>query len=148
MKRGLAFLLLCAPLLLCALSACADPRAMERQARELVFEKLSTPQMGVVVGPVVQQSKFAVVDWTRGGLEGGRILLRRDGGDWTMVLCGGAPMKRRPVLQKAGVPDGTAGVLVTKLLREESRIDDARRAQVERWKGLGVQVACPEAKES
>jgi hypothetical protein len=131
-----------------AAAACApDQGAEERAVRTLVFTQLSQPDMGAVVGPVVMQGKFAMVDWTRGSFTGGRTLLRKDKDGWTMMLCGGAPMKRRPVLEAAGVPDGTAGVLVTKLLREEARLNADRRAQVERWSGLrsdGKRVSCPE----
>jgi hypothetical protein len=132
-----------------AVAACApDPGKMEREARELVFKTLSQPDQPVVVGPVVMQDKFAVVDWTRGGLFGGRTLLRRDGKAWTMILCGGPPLRQRPTLIAAGVPDGTAGVLATKLMREELRLGD-RRDQIEKWRAVrtdGVKVACPEPK--
>ena len=75
-----------------------DRAAQEREARTLVFEKLSQPDLPVVVGPAVMQEDFAVVDWTRGAFGGGRTLLRRDKAGWTMILCGGAPLKSRPVL--------------------------------------------------
>jgi hypothetical protein len=130
-------------------AACAPDRgAEERAVRTLVFTELSQPELGVVVGPVVMQSDFAIVDWTRGAFSGGRTLLRKDKGAWTMVLCGGSPLKRRPVLEAAGVPDGTAGLLTTKLLREESRLG-ARRDQIERWSGVrtdGKRVPCPESR--
>jgi hypothetical protein len=130
-----------------ALAACAPDRGtQEREARVLVFEKLSQPDRAALVGPVVMQSDFAIVDWTR-GRDGGRTLLRRGRDGWSMVLCGGAPLKRRPVLEQAGVPDGTAGVLVTKLLREEGRLRDGRREQIDLWRGArtdGVKVDCPE----
>jgi hypothetical protein len=123
-----------------------DHAAQERAARTLVYEKLSQPDLPVVVGPAVLQEDFAVVDWTRGAFGGGRTLLRRDKAGWTMVLCGGAPLKSRPALERAGVPDGTAGVLVTKLRAEEARISGARLEQIERWAGLAGQGGCPEAR--
>jgi hypothetical protein len=123
-----------------------DRAAQEREARTLVFEKLSQPDLPVVVGPAVMQEDFAVVDWTRGAFGGGRTLLRRDKAGWTMILCGGAPLKSRPVLERAGVPDGTAGVLVTKLRAEEARISGARLEQIERWASLGGRGGCPEAR--
>ncbi len=110
-----------------------------------MFQKLSTADRPVVVGPAVTQSGFAVVDWTRGAFAGGRALVRKERGGWAFVLCGGAPLKRRPVLERAGVPDGAAGMLATKLLREESRVTDERRSQIEHWGGLGTNAAsCPE----
>ncbi len=49
------------------------PRATwSRAARVKVFTELSQPDMGVVVGPVVMQEDFAIVDWTRGSFSGGR----------------------------------------------------------------------------
>lgn len=140
--RRLAVLILT----LAAASCAPDPGALERAARTKVFTELSQPDMGVVVGPVVMQEDFAIVDWTRGAFSGGRTLLRRDKKDWTYVLCGGAPLKRRPVLESVGVPDGTAGVLATKLLREESRLDPIRRNQLDQWAGLkaGKAISCPE----
>jgi hypothetical protein len=140
-SAGLALLAL--PLL----AACSNPQHDERTAREFVFHKLSTPQLGVVVGPAVVQANFALVDWTRGGFTGGRALLKKADGGWAFVACGGAELHRRPAVQRAGVPDGTAGVLVTKILREESRITDDRRRQLDQWRGLGVTgVSCPQPK--
>jgi hypothetical protein len=133
--------------LVLAVAACAPDRgAEERAVRTKVFEELSQPDMGVVVGPVVMQDKFAMVDWTRGNFRGGRTLLRKDGKGWTMILCGGKPLTRRPVLEGVGVPDGTAGVLATKLLREESRVPAERRDQFDLWSGLGAKpgITCPE----
>lgn len=133
-------------LVLAAAGACApDPGKLEHAARTKVFTVLSQPDLAVVVGPAVVQGNFAVVDWTRGAFSGGRTLLRREHGDWTLILCGGAPLRQRPTLEKAGVPDGTAGLLATKLLREESRIG-ARLDQINAWRGVrtdGVKVACP-----
>lgn len=133
-------------LALVALASCGpDQRAEEHGARLFVFQKLSTPAASVVVGPAVLQSSFAVVDWTRGGLAGGRALLRRERDGWAFLACGGAPMKQRPTLERAGVPDGVAGVLATKLVGEESRLTGGRREQIEQWRGLGAPgVACPE----
>ena len=131
------------------LAACGpDIHEQEHQARTLVFEKLSTPDQPVVVGPAVMASNFAIVDWTRGGFSGGRTLLKRGPQGWALALCGGVPLRRRPVIEReGGVPDGAAGVLVTKLLREESRIDGARRDQIDRWSGgLPASAACPEAR--
>jgi hypothetical protein len=144
MRRGLALALLLAA------AACApDHGAEEREVRTLVFTELSQPDLGVVVGPVVMQSNYAIVDWTRGAFSGGRTLLRKDKGDWNMILCGGAPLKQRPTLEAAGVPDGTAGILAAKLVTEESRLNGERRAQIDKWSGLrldGKRVNCPEAR--
>jgi hypothetical protein len=130
------------------LSACGpDVHEQERQARTFVFERLSQPDQPVVVGPVVLASDFAIVDWTRGSLTGGRTLLKRGPKGWALALCGGVPLRRRPIVEReGGVPDGVAGVLITKLLREEFRIDDGRRNQIERWGGLPASVGCPEAR--
>jgi hypothetical protein len=133
-----------------AAAACApDTGAEERKVRTLVYQQLSQPDLGAVVGPVVMESNFALVDWTRGGLFGGRTLLRKDKGAWSMVLCGGEPLRKRPTIERAGVPDGTAGVLITKLLREESRLDVDRRNQLDKFRGArtdGKSVSCPEAR--
>jgi hypothetical protein len=123
-----------------------DIHEQEHQARTVVFERLSLPDQPVVVGPAVVASDFAIVDWTRGGFSGGRTLLRRGPKGWTLVLCGGAALRRRPIVEsQGGVPDGAAGVLMTKLLREESGLGD-RRDQLDRWAGLPAAVSCPEAK--
>jgi hypothetical protein len=131
-----------------ALAACGpDVHQQEQQARVLVFQKLSLPDQPVVVGPAVLFGDFAIVDWTRGSFAGGRTLLKRSPTGWTLALCGGAPLKRRPVVEReGGAPDGASGVLITKLLREEGRIDDARRDQLDRWRSLPPRVGCPEAR--
>jgi hypothetical protein len=131
-----------------ALAACApDVHEQERQARVLVFQRLSLPDQPVVVGPAVVARDFAIVDWTRGSFSGGRTLLRRGPKGWTLVLCGGAPLRRRPSVERqGGVPDGAAGVLITKLLREESRIDPDRRSQLDQFHSLPAAAGCPEAR--
>ncbi|OYX31615.1 MAG: hypothetical protein B7Y99_09810 [Caulobacterales bacterium 32-69-10] len=136
--------------LVLAVASCGpDPGAQERAARTKVFTDLSQPDMAVVVGPAVMQSNFAMVDWTRGSFRGGRTLLRRDGKDWTMILCGGKPLTERTVLEAAGVPEAAADGLVSKLLREEGRLDSSRRDQFDKWEGLGAPrgVTCPEPQE-
>jgi hypothetical protein len=63
------------------------------------------------------------------------------------VLCGGQPLRRRPIIEREGrVPDIAAGVLITKLWREEGRIDQTRRDQLDKWASLPATVACPEAR--
>ena len=135
-------------LLLGTLAGCGpDLHEQEHQARTMVFEKLSLPDQPVVVGPAVVASDFAIVDWTRGSFTGGRTLLKRGPSGWTLALCGGIPLRRRPVVEREGrVPDGVAGVLITKLLREESQLNADRRDQIDRWGGLPANSACPEAR--
>ncbi len=139
----------CAALLLLGtLAACGpDIHEQEHQARTLVFQKLSLPDQPVVVGPAVVASDFAIVDWTRGSFNGGRALLKWGPGGWSLALCGGIPLRRRPIVEReGGVPDGAAGVLVTKLLREESQLNADRREQIDRWGGLPASAGCPEAR--
>jgi hypothetical protein len=140
MRRALVALAL-------TLSACAppNPRALERQARVLVYEKLSTPEAPVIVGPAVVQGDYAMVDFTRGAFEGGRTLLRRDKDAWVLTLCGGAPLREPKALQGVGVPQAAASALTEKLIREENRLPD-RRPQFDKWRTLGGTVDCPEAK--
>ena len=143
-RRPLALLALAAS----GLAACTpDPREREHQARLFVYEKLSTPDQPVLVGPAVVASDFAVVDFTRGPFTGGRAQLRHEDGKWKIELCGGAPVRRRPIIEREGrVPDIAAGLLMTKLWAEEGRIDQARRDQLARWESLPPALGCPEAR--
>jgi hypothetical protein len=143
--RALALVVVAA---LAGLASCGpDKREREHQARLFVYQKLSQPGRPVVVGPAVVASDFAVVDFTRGAFTGGRVLLRREDGAWKLALCGGAPVRRRPIVEREGrVPDIAAGLLMTKLWAEESRIDQGRREQLDRWESLPPALGCPEAR--
>jgi len=137
---------LAVPVAAALLAGCADPRALEREARVMVYEQLSTPDAPVTVGPAVVRANYAMVAWTRTGPSGGRALLKRQGSKWTFALCGGAPMAKPETLAAAGVPEAEAKKLVNKLLLEEGRVDQRRRDQIERWQGLGAGVDCPAPK--
>lgn len=144
MNRAGARLALAAALALAA--GCSSGTGDEQAVRQLAFRSLSTPQAGAVVGPVVLQSGFAIVDFTQVA-HGGRVLLRKAGGDWTVLACGGDVLKRRPSVERLGVPDGTAGVLITKLLREEGRLSPDRQAAIAAYRGATLDQgkrACPE----
>ncbi len=142
---GRAFALLA---VVAGLVACGpDAHEREHQARLFVFKKFSLPDQPAVVGPAVVASDFAVVDFTRGPFAGGRVLLRHEEGVWKLALCGGAAVRRRPVVEREGrTPDIAAGLLMTKLWAEESRLDQARRDQLDRWPGLPPGLECPEAR--
>ena len=63
------------------------------------------------VDPVTLGSEYALAGWTQGD-RGGRALLRRGHGGWTVHVCGGDHLLDAQLLRKIGVSDGESKKLI------------------------------------
>ncbi len=69
--------------------------------------QFETPESPLMVEPVVIQGDHAIASWAQDG-KGGRALLERRDGVWTIVLCGGQDLRLPSFLSENGVSDADA----------------------------------------
>lgn len=93
------------------------------------FDKPETP---LTVDPVSVEGDYAVAGWTQGAM-GGRALLQRKHGKWTLVLCSGESLKTAAALHQVGLPAEVAGQLATEIAAAET--DPKRIAMFDSFEG-------------
>ena len=101
----------------------------EASISQLLHGMFDKPQEPLSVEPIMVSGDHAVADWAQGQM-GGRALLRRHHGAWTIILCAGDGIKSKEALVKAGVP-------FTDAERLES---DITNAEAEARSGKGCDV--------
>lgn len=67
---------------------------------------------------------------------GGRALLRRRAGQWTVILCAGDALLSSAMLQQIGLPAATASSLATKVRSAEAGIAVDRVAKFNAFQGM------------
>ncbi len=72
-----------------------------------MFDKPDAP---LKVEPIAVADGFAVAGWVQGEM-GGRAFLRKDGGQWKLILCAGDSIRSADALVVSGVPPETAARL-------------------------------------
>ncbi len=97
-----------------------------------IFDK---PGEALTVGPVAVSGDHAIADWTQGDM-GGRALLMRRQGTWSVTLCAGDAIKSSEALRTAGVPQPDAVHLAQALASAESTIAPERVAMFSRFEGM------------
>jgi hypothetical protein len=103
--------------------------------RGLLVHTFEKPDAKLTVNPIAVEGPYAVADWTQGEM-GGRALLRKDGHDWTLILCSGDALKALPVYRDAGIAEALAKRLLATLGRLEADMDQTRLAQLSRFDGV------------
>ncbi|MDI1302564.1 MAG: copper uptake system-associated protein [bacterium] len=117
-----ALLFLGASLPLCAQADDAQ------EIRHLIARRYDKPGKTVQTEPVVIVGGHAVADWVQ-GTRGGRALLAKSNGQWTLRLCSGAGLKTVDGLAGTGVPKPAAVALAKKLEEAEAGLPHALRAR-------------------
>lgn len=69
--------------------------------------QFDTPENPLTIEPVVVEGDHALASWAQGD-KGGRALLERRDGIWTIVLCGGADLRMPAFLTEHGVSSADA----------------------------------------
>ncbi len=77
---------------------------------------------------MVVVNDHALLDWWQSG-HGGRALLRKQAGEWQIVVCAGKALKQMSMLKEAGVAAADAEAMVEQLTQQESTLP-AERLQV------------------
>jgi hypothetical protein len=107
-----------------------DPHAI----RSVIGATWDKPDSKVETDPVVVSGNFAVASWTQGD-RGGRALLRRGDGRWSVVLCSGDPLKEAGWLVEAGVPGPDAEQIAAGLAAAEALLPAERRGKFALFEG-------------
>jgi hypothetical protein len=102
---------------------------------QLLHGMFDKPNEALSVGPVVVSGDHAIADWTQGEM-GGRALLRRKQGAWSVTLCAGDAIKSSEALRTAGVPQPDAIHLAQALASAESSLAPERVSMFARFEGL------------
>lgn len=120
----------------CVLAGCSDrdpQSALEVQAVAQVLQgAYGRPDSPLSVEPVVVREDYAIAGWVQGAL-GGRALLSKQGGAWSIILCAGDAVREASYLAQTGMPSETATALAKALAAAEGRLPAERRAMFSRF---------------
>jgi copper(I)-binding protein len=108
--------------------------ADEGAIRHLLMSTFDRPESRLVVEPVVVTGGHAIAGWAQGDM-GGRALLRRRHGTWSLILCSGDGIKSADALHHAGVPSADATTLSQQLADAESRLPRERLVLFAKFEG-------------
>ncbi len=75
--------------------------------------------------PIAISGDHAIADWVQGN-RGGRALLHRVDGKWTIAACGANELKKVKTLTDAGIPASAAKDLVDQLTTAEQSVSPDR----------------------
>ncbi|MEY4751226.1 MAG: hypothetical protein RIQ60_3440 [Pseudomonadota bacterium] len=103
--------------------------------RHVLMAMFDKPEARLKVDPVIVEGRHAVADWSQGE-RGGRALMRRDAGQWQIVLCAGDGLKQAAMLRDAGLDSAAAERLATRLAAAEARLDQAQLARLASFEGV------------
>ena len=126
MKYGAALVLLIAVAAAWATAGVAGSGddADNRGVRKLLTNMFDKPEAPLGVEAVVVEQNAAIADWSQGDL-GGRALLRRKDGAWSIALCAGDALKSSVSLEKLGIAKPVADALAAKLSGAEDGLSPA-----------------------
>jgi hypothetical protein len=121
--------------------------AEESQVRRVMAEVFDKPGDLVKVGPLVLDGDHAVAGWVQDG-RGGRTVLRKAQGQWSVIVCGGHGLKDADVLAQTGMPLATATVLAKSLAVAESQLDPDTLKKFAMFDGTPVLDVPPDAHQA
>lgn len=119
------------------LLTCAGGLAAETDevaVKEVLMVTFDKSEERLAVEAVVVAGDYAIAGWIQAKL-GGRALLRRQAGKWTLILCSGDGIVSAGALQQAGLPRQDAENLSVKLKAAENAMPAERRALLSTFEG-------------
>ena len=75
---------------------------------------------------ISDSGQYSLASWAQKG-KGGRALLRKNNGDWEIVLCGGKDLLNAEALIRAGIPKSESYGIVEKLKASENNLTQSQR---------------------
>jgi hypothetical protein len=94
-----------------------DTQSIEH-AMKALFDK---PEAPLVVAPVSVEGDYAVAGWIQQG-RGGRALLKKENGKWSIQVCGGDGLKQASALTMTGMDRALADKLARKVAAAEKNL--------------------------
>lgn len=115
----------------------ADADDSTQAVRRLLMETFDRPETRLSVDAVVVEDDVAIADWSQGEL-GGRALLRRKDGAWSIALCAGDALKESASLEKLGLSRKRAEALSTRLGAAERSLAPSLLERFSRFDGIAA----------
>lgn len=107
----------------------------EHQITALLRATFDNPQAPLSVAPVVVAGDHAIAGWVQDS-RGGRALMRKVRGTWTIHLCSGDPLKHADMLASTGIPADVAKSLAERLAAAERALPAATVALFSTFEGV------------
>jgi curli biogenesis system outer membrane secretion channel CsgG len=108
-----------------------DAQAIEHNMKKL-FDKPDAP---LAVAPVIIEGDYAMAGWIQSG-KGGRALLKKEKGQWSIQVCGGDGLKKVSALSQTGMPSATAERLVAKVQTAEAKLSADQLKKLSMFDGI------------
>jgi hypothetical protein len=108
-----------------------DAKAVEHSMKKL-FDKPNAP---LAVAPVSIEGDYAVAGWIQSG-KGGRALLKKEMGQWSIYVCGGDGLKQASALVQTGMSSATADRLAKKVQLAESKLSADQLKKLSMFEGV------------
>lgn len=128
---GLALMLACGA----GAAQTAHPNGDEPQIVALLRATFDRPEAPLSVEPVVVAGDHAIAGWVQ-DKRGGRALMRKVHGKWTIHLCSGDPLKHADMLASTGIPADVAKSLADRLATAERALPGATVALFATFEGV------------
>ncbi|MFM8760828.1 MAG: copper uptake system-associated protein [Polynucleobacter victoriensis] len=119
--------------LLCIQSAFAQSSDQE-QIKQLMKYQFDKPHAPLSVAPIAVVGDHALASWIQID-SGGRALLVRHHGKWSIALCGGDGLTQVDVLEKTGMSKQVAAQLTKQLVEGESKLSPKHKKMFSMFKG-------------
>ena len=119
--------------LLCIQGAFAQSSDQE-QIKQLMKHQFDKPHAPLSVAPIAVVGDHALASWIQID-SGGRALLVRHHGKWSIALCGGDGLTQVDVLEKTGMSKQVAAQLTKQLVEGESKLSPKHKKMFSMFKG-------------
>jgi hypothetical protein len=111
--------------------AMPDAQAIEHRMKQQ-FDKPDAP---LAVAPVSIEGDYAVAGWIQSG-KGGRALLKKEKGQWSIHVCGGDGLKQASALVQTGMSSATADRLAKKVQSAEAKLSVDQLKKLSMFDGM------------
>ena len=114
-----------------AAHAMSDAQAIEHSMKKL-FDKPDAP---LSVAPVSIEGDYAVAGWIQSG-KGGRALLKKEKGQWSIQVCGGDGLTKAAALTMTGMSNAAATRLAQKVVVAEKKVSASDLQRFSMFEGI------------
>ena len=108
--------------------------ADQEQIKQMMKHQFDKPHAPLSVSPIAVVGDHALASWIQID-SGGRALLSRHHGKWSIVLCGGDGLTQVDVLEKTGMSKEVAVQLSKQLVEGESKLSPKHKKMFSMFKG-------------
>ncbi len=128
------FLLKIAALTLLCIQIAFAQSSDQEQIKQLMKHQFDKPHAPLSVAPIAVVGDHALASWIQVE-SGGRALLVRHHGKWSIALCGGDGLTKIDVLEKTGMSKQVATQLSKQLIDSESKLSPKHKKMFSMFKG-------------